>query len=170
MSSYHRVLTLIIISGFLAGCSRATPTGQATLAQATLPQATQPQATPTQGVQLTAGPSEDTLKETASSFFDQLAQLDFTGAIARFNVTQARTMPIDILRATWHDLVSKMGPYQKQIASQSEELSGTKVLVVTLQFEDGLINAHVGFDSSGQISGLTFDRVNSPAATPTPTK
>jgi hypothetical protein len=174
MTAFHHILSFAIVFGFLAGCSRATPTAQPILTPTTLLQATKDQAiptlaAPTQAAQATAGPTEVALTETARAFINQLAENDFTGAYSRFDTAMSKAMPVSNLISTWHQVVAQVGPYTGQVANRTAEQQGSLVVTVTCQFEDAYIDVQLVFDTSGKINGLTFTPAKAPAATPTQT-
>ena len=174
MTTLHRILSIAIVFGFLAGCSRATPTAQPILTPTTLLKATQEQAlptqaAPTQAAQATAGPTEVALTEAARAFINQLVDNDFTGAYSRFDTAMSKAMPVNNLISTWHQVVTQVGPYKGQVATRTADQQGSLVVTVTCQFEDGIIDIQLVFDNSGKISGLNFTSVKAPATAPTQT-
>jgi len=92
----------------------------------------------------------------AQTFVDQLVQGDFAAAGSRFTAAMTSAMPTAKLKDTWQQLLLQTGAFQKQLGTQTLELKGYKIVLVTCQFEKAVIDVQVTFDAQNRIGGLFF--------------
>jgi hypothetical protein len=89
-------------------------------------------------------------------FVDLLVKEDFAGAFAQFDTTMKSAMPEQRLREVWRTLQQQAGSFQKQIGTRVEEVQGYKVVFVTCQFKQAVLDMKVVFDSKKQVAGLFY--------------
>jgi hypothetical protein len=89
-------------------------------------------------------------------FVDLLVKEDFAGAFAQFDTTMKSAMPEQRLREVWRTLQQQAGSFQKQIGTRVEEAQGYKVVFVTCQFKQAVLDMKVVFDSKKQVAGLFY--------------
>lgn len=100
--------------------------------------------------------------QTAEDFVNQLAAGDFPAAFARFDATMKAALPEEKLRATWADVTTAAGAFQKVSGSTVEKSGEFDVVHVTGVFANAALTINVVFNSGGEVSGLFF----APADTP----
>ena len=128
--TFSLLITIVLLLGCLSPALAQTPSGQATPA--------------------------DQRQAAAQAFVDLLAQGEFSQAAAGFDATMTEKLPVETLEKAWKQLVSAYGPYQQAISYRSSEESGYFPVVITTQFEKGLLDVRVVYNTNGQISGLFF--------------
>jgi hypothetical protein len=98
----------------------------------------------------------DDFTGAAVGFVNLLVKEDFAGAVARFDSTMKNALPEQKLREVWQTLQKQAGSFQKQAGTRVEEQGGYKMVFVTCQFEQAVLDTKVVFDSQKQVAGLFF--------------
>jgi dienelactone hydrolase len=107
--------------------------------------------------------------QSAQDFLHQLIAGDFSAASQRFDSNMTRVFGEEKLKATWIQIISQVGPFQKVLTSQATEKDEHSIINLTCQFEKANLHIYVVFDQDGQIAGLntqlapTTDKYNPPA-------
>jgi len=94
------------------------------------------------------------LTNLGSQFVDLLATKHFSDAETQFDSTMKTAMPEATLRAVWEDLLTKAGPWQKQLQARVEKQVGYDVVLVTCQFQNQSLDLKVVYDSQQHVTGL----------------
>jgi dienelactone hydrolase len=147
------VLALSLI--FLAGCKPA--------ATAAAPSSAGTSAPSTQ-----VGGTADTFQTlipAAQAFVDQMNQGDFTAAVKPFDATMIQAMPESKLKDTWLKLLDQVGPFKSQLGTRTESAQGYRIVYVTCEFTNAVIDIQVVFNNQDQVSGLFFKPGQRPAGT-----
>jgi hypothetical protein len=100
----------------------------------------------------------------AQALVDNLISGDFEAAVAHFDATMLAALPADALEQTWNSIITQVGAYQEQLGTQTQQVEGYTIVVITLQFEQMAIDAQISIGETGEVAGLYF----SPAATTPP--
>ncbi len=87
---------------------------------------------------------------------DQVAQGDYTAAVATFDNVMARAMPAATLKQTWEALLGQVGAFKERLGTKAAQDRGFDIITVTCAFEAAAIDVHVVFSAEGKITGLRF--------------
>jgi hypothetical protein len=101
-----------------------------------------------------ASPPASDLTNLGAQFVDLLATKHFADAETQFDSVMKTAMPEATLRAVWEDLLTKAGPYQKELRSRVEKQAGYDVVLVTCQFQNQSLDLKVVYDSQQHVTGL----------------
>ncbi len=112
----------------------------------------------------TATPSPNV--EQAQKIVQMLVSGDFTGVYDQFDATVKGVVTAAQLEQAWQSIINQVGAYGA-ITNTREDAASHQV-IVTIQFDKAVLDAHIVFDSDGKIGGLTFTPA-APSGTPTPT-
>ncbi|MGQ0548898.1 MAG: alpha/beta fold hydrolase [Armatimonadota bacterium] len=123
-----------------------------TVAMAGVPVAAQP----------TSAPSPE-LSRLAQEFVEFMVREDFASAVRRFTDSIQREVTPQGLGEAWRSLLTQFGRFQRQVGTRSEQISGYVIVIVTCQFERGLIDVRITFDGERRIAGLYFAAGQGPA-------
>jgi hypothetical protein len=106
-------------------------------------------------------PLEGDINDHAADFIALLVAEDFESATDYFDEAMLAAAPKDKLAEIWGQLLSQVGPYQKEISRKQEVSEGYDVIIVTTQFEKSPLNIRVVFNADKRISGLFFQPAES---------
>jgi hypothetical protein len=67
-----------------------------------------------------------------------------------------KALPADKLQEVWDGLVKQHGPLERTTETRTEKIQQYRAVYVSCQFQRGLLDAKVVFDSDNKISGLFF--------------
>ena len=96
------------------------------------------------------------LTDLAKEFVELLSKEDFSNAVKKFDEKMKKVMTPEKLQITWKSLISKIGPYKKQVDVRTEKDKQHDIVFVTCEFEKTTIDIKVVFNSEKQIAGLWF--------------
>ena len=65
-------------------------------------------------------------------------------------------MPEDGLKKAWEELITKVGPFQKQLGIKAQDDKDYKLVLVTCQFEREPMGIRVVYDTQQHVSGLWY--------------
>lgn len=94
---------------------------------------------------------------TAQDFVNRLAGSQFGAAAQTFDTGSTDGVTSGSLRQTWQDIVAESGPLVQQVAVTTEpfdEATGSYLVVITGQFEQGNRDLFVIVNSDNEIIGL----------------
>ncbi len=148
-------LGLIFSMIFLSGC-KAAETPAAPPAAGSSPQATG-----------TVNAFEK-LIPAAQAFVDMMNQGNFAAAVQPFDATMIKAMPEAKLKDTWQQLLGQVGAFKSQLGTRTETSQGYRIVFVTCEFENSIIDVQVVYNAQDQISGLFFKPGQRPSGTAEP--
>jgi dienelactone hydrolase len=90
----------------------------------------------------------------AQAVVDNLLAGNFEAATKDFDSTMLAALPASTLETTWNAVVGQVGAFQKQLGTQTQQVGGYTVVVITLQFERATLDAQISVDTSGQVAGF----------------
>lgn len=94
------------------------------------------------------------LEFAAASVIETLASEEFETATDQFNAQLQAALPAARLETVWDALAAESGGYRMILVVRADEAARTAV--VTIQFENAMIDALLAFDENGQIYSLYF--------------
>ncbi len=94
--------------------------------------------------------------EMAKTFVDQMAKGQFEKAVEPFDQTMSQALPAEKLKEIWDGLIKENGGFQRSTETRSEKILKYDVVFVTCEFERGMLDAKVVFNTQSKISGLFF--------------
>ncbi|MGI8743772.1 MAG: alpha/beta fold hydrolase [Bryobacteraceae bacterium] len=97
-----------------------------------------------------------TQEQIAHKFVDLLAHQDFTKAEQYFDPQVAALMPASKLEAVWESVVSKAGPYSRELGIRTQSMGPRSIVVVDCQFAKRALSIQLVLNGDGKISGLHF--------------
>ncbi len=116
-----------------------------------------PPASPPTAISSSAQPAGTVdLTTLGAQFVDLLVKKDFAAAETQFDSAMKSAMPEATLRSVWEDLLTKNGPYQKQLPARVEKQDGYDVVLVTCQFQNQSLDLKVVYDSQKRVTGLWY--------------
>ena len=148
------VLGIVLSMVFLGGCKPAQPAAAPTPV---------PTAQPAAGVD-----SFQNIIPAAQAFVDQLVQGDFAAAVKPFDAAMLKALPEAKLKDTWQQLLGQVGAFKSQLGTHTDTAQGYRIVYVTCEFENSVIDVQVVFNNQDQISGLFFKPGQRPADTSVP--
>jgi hypothetical protein len=92
--------------------------------------------------------------QAGSDFVALMQDENFAEAAAQFDAAMTKALPEPKLREVWQDLKKDGGRFQKQLGASMQNYWGSKVVLVTCQFERKAFGIRVVYDSHKRISGL----------------
>jgi hypothetical protein len=102
----------------------------------------------------------DTPTAVATKLLGALQAGQFNQAVARFDPTMKANMSPIQLQAAWQGIISQAGAFKRQVQmnTTNTEHGGQRydVVVVTCQFERGLLDMRLTINDKREISGLWF--------------
>jgi len=99
------------------------------------------------------------IEDKARSFLSGLAKKDPAAATKNLDESMKKALPGEKLFDVWKDLVSKNGMFNKLGAARISKTGKYDVVTVRCEFEKGVQDARIVFDSEKQITGLFFKPV-----------
>lgn len=100
-----------------------------------------------------AATSNDFVK-AGSDFVTLMQDQKFAEAVAQFDPAMTKALPEPKLREVWQDLKKDGGPFQKQLGASVQNSWGSKLVLVTCQFERKAFGIRVVYNSQKRVSGL----------------
>jgi hypothetical protein len=94
------------------------------------------------------------LEFAAASLIETLAREDYEVAIGQFNAELQTALPAAQLESAWNAVATEAGGYRMILIVRADDT--TRTVVVTIQFENALIDALLAFDENGQLYSLYF--------------
>lgn len=102
----------------------------------------------------------------AQAMIDNMIAGDFEAATENFAPDMLAALPATALEETWNALQDQVGAFQQQVSVTTQEIAPYVDVIITLQFEQALLDLHIGLTTDGQIVGL---HIQPSQTTPTPT-
>jgi dienelactone hydrolase len=102
----------------------------------------------------------------AQAVVDNVIAGNFEAATKDFDSTMQSALPASTLETNWNTIVGQVGAFQKQLSTQTQQVGDYTVVVITLQFESGVLDAQISVDASGQVAGFY---IKPSTGTPPPT-
>lgn len=96
----------------------------------------------------------DEFTKAGSDFVTLMQNEKFADAVAHFDGAMTKALPESKLRSVWQDLIKEGGPFQKQLGVSEKSYWGSRLVLVTCQFERKAFGIRVVYDSHQRISGL----------------
>jgi Protein of unknown function (DUF3887) len=90
----------------------------------------------------------------STRLFDHLDKGDYTGASADFNDRMKADLTADKLAALWQSLPKQLGAPGVREPAQVSQIPGYVMVVTTLHYGQGMIDAKVACDTDGKIAGF----------------
>jgi alpha-beta hydrolase superfamily lysophospholipase len=94
--------------------------------------------------------------EEARKLIMQMAEGEFETAVESFDDTMRNALPAEKLKEVWGQLTTQLGTYVSQGEARTTSEDNYDIVVITTQFEKGLVDARVVFDDEGRVAGLFF--------------
>ena len=104
----------------------------------------------------------------AEGFVDMLNQGNFAAAVQPFDATMIKAMPESKLKDTWQQLVGQVGAFKSRLGTHTDTSQGYRIVFVTCEFANSIIDVQVVYNAQDQISGLFFKPGQRPAGTDAP--
>jgi dienelactone hydrolase len=101
-----------------------------------------------------AGAQGSDPQAVAQAVVDDVIAGNFEAATRDFDTTMQSALPASTLEANWNAIIGQVGAFQKQLATQTEKVSGYTVVVIALQFERAVLDVQISVDSSGKVAGF----------------
>jgi len=92
----------------------------------------------------------------AQTLVDHLIAGEYDAAIEPFNADMRQAVSAEVLEELWDSIIAQVGAFQEQLGTQTLEVSGQTVVVITLQFETLAVDTQISVDANGEITGLYF--------------
>lgn len=92
----------------------------------------------------------------ANPLIDLLAAQQFATVTEDFNETVKAALPAEKLEEVWKATIEQMGPFKKQLGSRTEKEADIDVESVTCQFENGIIDVKIAYDTDKKVAGLSI--------------
>jgi hypothetical protein len=92
--------------------------------------------------------------EAGCDFVTLMQDQKFAQAVAQFDPAMTKALPEAKLRNVWQDLKKEGGPFQKQLGASVQNYWGSKLVLVTCQFERKAFGIRVVYNSQKRVSGL----------------
>jgi len=138
------------IGTFIVGLLIAEILSKACLIPLILEVRSQPMRAPSTAVATAA----NDFTKAGSDFVTLLQQQKFSDAIAHFDGAMTEALPEPKLQRVWQDVTKEAGPFQKQLGTTVQNNWGSKLVLVTCQFERKAVGIRVVYDSQQRVSGL----------------
>lgn len=100
--------------------------------------------------------SDTDLEQEALAFIDQLVQGQYSQATVSFDEAMLKALPAERLQSIWASLLDTYGAYQSTGKVEVQPVDEHTAVIVETNFERGVINLRVVFNSAGQISGFFY--------------
>ena len=92
----------------------------------------------------------------AEAFVAAHAKGDFKAAMKDFDDAMKKASPADKMEEVWKQIVTQVGPFQKQVSTRQEKEGKYDVVYVTCQFEKTQLDVRVVFTAEKQITGYSI--------------
>lgn len=115
-----------------------------------------PAQAPVQPVFAQSATPEALLETKAREMVNSLAQEHYQQASQYFDSQMLSALPLEKFKETWSAINTQMGAYETIQEITQNQQGEYQVVYVTTQFEKGLVDIKIVFNSTGQVSGLFF--------------
>ncbi|MGZ4974965.1 MAG: DUF3887 domain-containing protein, partial [Limisphaerales bacterium] len=109
---------------------------------------------PSQLSEKSVAATSDNFTKAGSDFVTLLQEQKFAQATTQFDPAMIKALPEPKLRNVWQDLTKEGGAFQKQLGASVQSYWGSKLVLVTCQFERKAFGIRVVYNSQKRISGL----------------
>ena len=92
----------------------------------------------------------------AQTMIDHVIAGEFEAATAYFSPEVAEALSPAVLEQTWIALQNQVGVFQQQVGAHTQQADPYVVVVITLQFEQAMLDALIAVAPDGQIAGFTL--------------
>jgi len=94
------------------------------------------------------------LEFAAASVIETLAREEYDATVGQFNAQLQTALPAARLESVWNAVATDAGGYRMILVVRADDT--TRTAVVTIQFENAMIDALLAFDENGQVYSLYF--------------
>jgi dienelactone hydrolase len=101
-------------------------------------------------------PQGEVYRNQARAVVLALTREDFAAASRGFDAAMQKALPEEKLRATWKDLIGKVGPFSRIRSSRLDKIDRFEVVTLVCEFEKATLEGRVVFDRDGKVTGLAF--------------
>ncbi|MGH9377181.1 MAG: alpha/beta hydrolase [Terriglobia bacterium] len=85
---------------------------------------------------------------------EELSASQFEKVEAQFDAKMTSAAPVSTMQNLWQQIITQHGPFRAVTRSSVSERGQYHVVVISAQFEKGVINFTVAFDSDGKVGGF----------------
>lgn len=96
-------------------------------------------------------------EKLAQEFVSLLVAEDFSGAVEKFDAAMMEMMPEPVLSNTWAQVLEQAGAFGEQVATQSGDHEGLRIVVVTCAFANVKLDVRVVYTKALEVTGLGFE-------------
>ncbi len=99
-------------------------------------------------------PLKGEISDLAEAFTTKLAAGDFPGAAGYFDANMKEQVSDRYLLKFWEQLEKQMGSFKNKIGIQADEFHEYDTVLVTMEFEEALLDMRLVFDADRRIAGF----------------
>lgn len=96
----------------------------------------------------------DDVEAVAQGIVESLVRQDFAAVAGEFDAELAAALPVEKLESAWVKTVEIFGPFVKMLETRIQRHWKHTTVSTTCEFAKALLDVHVKFGRSGEISGL----------------